>query len=242
MLICTLNIEPKRSTAPYFRKQSCGPRCPGTEEGLQQTRSLTPRASGPNIYFNKSSHDHRPEVYGLRVSFDPAPHSPFALRCQTWLLPQQYSGRFRHPSTCLRHHHTLVSAGRVSTECTICVATEYAEAPFNDIILIRIFMCAVRASAVLVKVADEDAVTISFVTERSVNGVRTVDVVRALQSDTIQDVKLRLRTRGHHVTNGHALVSTYSHSIIFPSPILHFFCLIWWSRSQPDTEPDPAWM
>lgn len=54
-----------------------------------------------------------------------------------------------------------------------------------------------------------DAVTISFVTERSdANGVRTVDVVRALQSDTIQDVKLRLRTRGHRVSNGHALVST----------------------------------
>lgn len=52
-----------------------------------------------------------------------------------------------------------------------------------------------------------DAVHISFVTERSdANGVRTVDVVRALQSDTIQDVKLRLRTRGHRVSNGHALV------------------------------------
>ena len=133
-----------------------------------------------------------------------------------WLLQQQCSGRFRHPSTCLRHHHTLVSAGRVSTECTICFATEYAEAPCNVITLICVLMCAVRASAALVEVAD-DAVTISFVTERSVNGVRTVDVVRALQSDTIQDVKLRLRTRGHHVTNGHALVSNYSHSLLFPS-------------------------
>lgn len=54
-----------------------------------------------------------------------------------------------------------------------------------------------------------DAVIISFVTERSdANGVRMVDVVRALQSDTIQDVKLRLRTRGHRVSNGHALVSS----------------------------------
>ena len=52
-----------------------------------------------------------------------------------------------------------------------------------------------------------DAVIISFVSESSdANGVRTVDVVRALQSDTIQDVKLRLRTRGHRVSNGHALV------------------------------------
>lgn len=52
-----------------------------------------------------------------------------------------------------------------------------------------------------------DAVIISFVSESSdANGVRTVDVVRALQSDTIQEVKLRLRTRGHRVSNGHALV------------------------------------
>ena len=55
--------------------------------------------------------------------------------------------------------------------------------------------------------ADADAVIISFVSESSdANGVRTVDVVRALQSDTIQEVKLRLRTRGHRVSNGHALV------------------------------------
>lgn len=72
---------------------------------------------------------------------------------------------------------------------------------------------AVHCSAAVVPVEPAvaaDAVTISFVTERSdANGVRTVDVVRALQSDTIQDVKLRLRTRGHRVSNGHALVSTF---------------------------------
>ena len=69
-------------------------------------------------------------------------------------------------------------------------------------------MLAARVSAASAE-ASEDAVTISFVTERSLNGVRTVDVVHALQSDTIQDVKLRLRTRGHHVSHGHALVSIY---------------------------------